>query len=180
MHSVLDRLENTNDATRKAQWPGVARAFYKWDAQIQEQSLLWRDLIRGERLPLDLAPLISGDAWKKVRVYRTAVETLKAPLIVGGVFTALLVTGGALLASGANYAGLTAALSILGALGLTSAGLYARAKAEMTSLVASLRLAVDQQRVKEAPTCVQGSVLQPPPRSPSNESRQADPSCACW
>jgi hypothetical protein len=246
IQQALEGLENTNEARRRSRWPAVARAFYRWDAQIQDtlvvratqaaayqlgralaetywalnpdlpdnemgswrfllgpsrqetvgrlvarlsayigpliaaaiqssfapwcvlasdadrrraegvrsalyqQGLLWRDLIRGERLPLDLAPLSGGDAWKKVGVYRKAVETLKAPLIVGGFFAALLVTGGALLASGVKYPGLTAAIGILGALGVTSASLYARAKAEMTSLVGSLRLAVDQQRVREA------------------------------
>jgi len=66
------------------------------------------------------------------------------------VFAALLVVGGALLASGAKYPGLTTAISILGALGLTSASLYARAKAGLTSLLGNLKLAVDQQRVRQA------------------------------
>jgi hypothetical protein len=255
MRDIVDRLENTNAATRQTRWVTVARAFYKWDAQLQDalvvpaqraaayqlgralaetywaldperpddemgswgflfgverretverlvarlsaylgplvtaaidgsfadwcqlaaaphrrvegdvrvalyqQGLLWRDLIRGERQPLALAPLTSGDAWRKVGVYSKAVETLRAPLIVGGLFAALLVAGGALLASGATHPWLTTALSILGALGLTSAGLYARAKAQLTSLLGSLRLAVDKQRVREAAT------ICPPPTS---------------
>lgn len=117
---------------------------------LYQQGLLWRDLIRGERQPLDLAPLTSGDAWKKIRGYRTAVETLKVPLIVSAVFAALLVTGGALLAASVTYPGLAAAIAILGALGVTSAGLYARAKAELTSLLASLSLAVDKERARQA------------------------------
>jgi hypothetical protein len=48
---------------------------------LAQQGLLWRDLIRGERQPLDLPPLTSHDAWKEVHVYRQAVETLKAPLM---------------------------------------------------------------------------------------------------
>jgi hypothetical protein len=49
------------------------------DARVSlyQQGLLWRDLIRGERQPLDLAPLTSGDAWRKVGVYSKAVETLR-------------------------------------------------------------------------------------------------------
>lgn len=246
MRNVVDRLENTNAANREAQWPAVARAFYKLDAKIQDalvvpatraaayqlgralaethwalhpelaeqemgswafllgspreqtigrlvarlsaylgplvtaaidgsfsawcelardanrrnapgvrealyqQGLLWRDLIRGERLPLDLAPLTSGEAWKKIHAYRQAVGTLKAPLAAAGGFALLLGVGGALLASRTNYPGLTTAISILAALGITSAGLYARAKAEMTALRESLRLAVDQERVRQA------------------------------
>jgi hypothetical protein len=262
IRTVVDRLENTNAATRRAQWPAVAQAFYAWDAQIQDalvvaatraaayqlgralaethwaldpeladdemgswafllgpprqqtvmrlvarlsaylgplvtaaiekslkdwcelagdagrratpevrpalyrQGLLWRDLIRGERQPLDLAPLTGGDAWKKVGVYRRAVATLKTPLIVGGVFAALLIAGGALLVSGAKHPGLTTAISILGALGVTTAGLYARAKAEMTSLLASLRLAVDQQRVRQPASLCPPLTAAPPRKSP--------------
>jgi type II secretory pathway pseudopilin PulG len=81
------------------------------------------------------------------------------------LFAALLVAGGALLASGAKHPWLTTAISILGALGLTSAGLYARAKAQLTSLLESLRLAVDKQRVREAATiCPPPTSLEPGPK----------------
>lgn len=133
---------------------------------LYQQGLLWRDLIRGERLPLDLTPLAAGDAWRKVGVDGKALETLRAPLIVGGLFAALLVAGGALLASGVKYPGVTTAISILGALGVTSAGLYARAKAQLTSLLESLRLAVDKQRVREAAT-----ICPPPPALESAPNR---------
>jgi hypothetical protein len=143
---------------------------------LYQQGLLWRDLIRGERQPLDLAPLTSGDAWRQVGVYRKAVETLKAPLIIGGVFAALLIAGGALLVSGAKHPGLTTAISILGALGVTTAGLYARAKAEMTSLLGSLRLAVDQQRVRQpASLCPpMPAPPQPPNRRPTTSERASE------
>jgi hypothetical protein len=246
IRDVIACLEDTDAATRRAQWPEVADAFYSWDAQLQDalvvpaicaaayqlgralgdtywaldperseqdmgswaflfgsyrqqtlerliarlsaylgplvtialeesfnawnelaadpdrrseegvraalyqQGLLWRDLIRGERQPLDLAPLTATDAWKEISVYRKAFETLKVPLIVGVAFAALLAGGGALLASGTAYPGLTSAFAILGALGVTSAGLYARSKAELTSLLTNLRLAVEKQRVRQA------------------------------
>jgi hypothetical protein len=117
--------------------------------KLYEQGLLWRDLIRGERQPLDLAPPTATSAWKEVAVYSKAVDALKAPLIAGGCFAALFVIGGALLVNGAKYPWLTSSVSIFGAIGLTSAGLYARAKAELTSLLADLRLAVDEQRVRQ-------------------------------
>lgn len=130
------------DATRRSE-EDVRAALYR-------QGLLWRDLIRGERQPLDLAPLTATDAWRQISVYRKAFETLKVPLIVGAVFAALLAVAGALLASGAAYPGLTSAFAVLGALGITSAGLYARSKAELISLLTNLRLAVDKQRVRQA------------------------------
>jgi len=36
---------------------------------LYQQGLLWKDLIRGERQPLDLAPLTGDDAWKEIGVY---------------------------------------------------------------------------------------------------------------
>jgi hypothetical protein len=246
MRSVTEGLENTNDAQRRQLWPGVARAFYSWDAQLQdklvvdatpaaayqlgralaetywalvparsdqemgswlfvlgprrvetverllarlsaylgplvqaaisssfeawsllasdqerreadgvlrklyEQGLLWRDLARGERDPLHLAPPASGDPWKRVSAYAKAARALKAPLITGALFAAMLVAGAALLASGAKYPWLTTALSIVGALGVTSAGLYAKAKARLTSLLNELRLKLDEERVRSA------------------------------
>jgi sulfite exporter TauE/SafE len=82
--------------------------------------------------------------------YRKAVKALKGPLIVGGFFATLLTVGGALLASGAKNPGLTTAVSILGGLGMTSAGLCARAKAQLTSLLSTPRLELDKQKVREA------------------------------
>ena len=263
MRSVTERMENTNKTERQNQWTAVARAFYKWDAEIQDalivpatqaaayqlgralaetywaldpersdnemgswaflfgderqrtvarllarlsayldplaiaainhsfqawctlaadqtqrntnktrpalyrQGLLWRDLARGERQPLDLAPLSGTAAWNSVCAYRQAVETLKGPLLAGGLFTTFLVAGGAFLASGARYAWLTAALSILGALGVTSAGLYARAKAQITSLAANLQLAVNQERVSQGATLCPAEQQSAPSAAPA-------------
>ncbi|HLM85225.1 MAG TPA: hypothetical protein VK272_03450 [Solirubrobacteraceae bacterium] len=118
--------------------------------RLYEQGVLWRDLIRGERQPLELPRPVVTDPWREVAGYRKAVKALKGPLIVGGFFAALLIVGGALLASGAKDPWLTTAVSILGGLGVTSAGLYARAKAQLTSLLSTLRLELDKQKVREA------------------------------
>jgi hypothetical protein len=118
--------------------------------KLYEQGLLWRDLIRGERQPLELPRPVATDPWREVAGYRKAVKALQGPLIVGGVFAALLILGGALLASGPKNPGLTTAVSIFGGLGVTSAGLYARAKAQLTSLLSTLRLELDKQKVREA------------------------------
>jgi hypothetical protein len=126
------------------------------DARLKlfQQGLLWRDLIRGEMLPLDLDPLSVGDAWRKVAVYRKAIVALRVPVVFGTTGALLLIGGSALLASGAKYHALTTALSVAGLLGITSAGLYARAKAQLTSLLSELRTAVDEQRVRQAATLV--------------------------
>jgi hypothetical protein len=126
--------------------PAVLRCLY-------EQGLLWRDLVRGERDPLQLAPPAAGDPWKKVSVYTKAAEALKAPLITAGISTLLLLVSATVIANGGKYTWLATPITILGALGVTSAGLYARAKAQLTSLLDELQLKVDEQRVRSAASC---------------------------
>ena len=54
------------------------------------------------------------------------------------------------LASGTSHTWVTAAISVLGALGLRSAGLYAKAKTQITSLFSTLTQKVKQERVRQA------------------------------
>lgn len=128
------------------------------DVQVDlfRQGLLWRDLVRGERQPADL--LVNkdldvpagADIWKDLQLYRDAVRSLMWPLIGGVVGVALMVVGAALLAGGASNTGLTTAISILGVVGLTSASLYAKAKAQVTSLLSNLRQKIQTERVSQA------------------------------
>jgi hypothetical protein len=55
-----------------------------------------------------------------------------------------------LLASSAKHPWATTGVSILGGFGVTSAGLYARTKAQLTSLLSTLRHELDKQKVREA------------------------------
>lgn len=119
-------------------------------AKLYEQGLLWRYLVRGEGEPTDLGIPDAKDVWRQLAIYRQVVETLKAPLAFGAIFAILLVAGGALLASGNSAKGLGTAITILGALGLTSASLYGRAKTQLTSLVSTLRQRVQVVQVERA------------------------------
>jgi hypothetical protein len=142
-------------------WSALGRDATRRDgAEVQaalfRQGLLWRDLIRGERSSQDLQ--LGGDAkasatvkvWKDLKLYETAFVSLRGPLIGGLVSVALLAGGGAFLASGSGSTFATTIAGILGALGLTSAGLYARAKAGVTSLLANLNQTVEIERVHRA------------------------------
>jgi len=136
------------DATRRTQ-PGVA-------ADLFRQCLLWRDLVRGERQPQDLplntdveAPA-SAEVWKNLKLYRVALSSLKLPLLGGIAGIVALIAGASLLASGAGHTGFSTAIGLLGALGVTSASLYAHAKADVTSLLANLRKKVEVERVRQA------------------------------
>lgn len=129
--------------------PGVPGALF-------QQGLLWRDLVRGERQPEDLltnkdlnAPP-TAEVWKELKLYRVAAESLKWPLITGVVGAVLLAGGAALLAGGNGRTGLTTAISVLGLLGLTSAGMYAKAKTQVTSLFSHLSERVRQERIRQA------------------------------
>jgi hypothetical protein len=125
-------------------------------SDLFRQGLLWRDLVRGERQPQDL-PLNtdvdtppSAEIWKDLKLYRVALASLRLPLLGGMISVAALVAGATLLASGASHTGWSTAISILGALGVTSASIYARAKADVTSLLANLRAKVEVDRVRQA------------------------------
>lgn len=131
-----------NDHQRRIQ-PAVAPMLY-------QQGLLWRDLVRGERQPLELSTPKAKDVWRQLSMYREAATTLMVPLIIGALGAIALLAGGAVLASGSASSGLGTAIAILGALGLTSASLYARAKSELTSLLGNLRHQVQVEQVQQA------------------------------
>lgn len=125
------------------------------------QGLLWRGLIRGEvstanlelvdhQLVVNRKAQGVNRAWKNLKLYQTAIATLRVPLAGGVVGIALLAGGGAALASGSISPALSTLAGILGALGVTSAGLYARAKAEVTSLFSNLSQTVEVERVQQA------------------------------
>ncbi len=145
---LADWSRLAGDATRRAQ-PGVT-------ADLFRQCLLWRDLVRGERQPQDLplntdvdAPP-SAEVWKDLKLYRVALSSLRLPLLGGVAGIGALVVGATLLASGAGHTGWSTAIGLLGALGVTSASLYAHAKADVTSLLANLRKKVEIERVRQA------------------------------
>jgi hypothetical protein len=123
---------------------------------LYKQGLLWRDLVRGERQTADLSLSVGLEAppvavvWRELGLYKQALSSLRVPLIIGLFGAAVLALGGLLLASGTGNNGLSTAISILGALGLTSASLYARAKANITSLVTDLTRKVEAERVRQA------------------------------
>lgn len=123
-------------------------------SDLYRQGLLWRDLVRGEQAPSDLALTKPGSApppagiWSDLKLYQNALVTLRVPLVIGVISVGALVAGAALLAAGASTPAVGTVVGILGAVGLTSSGLYARAKAEVTSLVSSLEQTVRIARVQ--------------------------------
>jgi hypothetical protein len=125
-------------------------------ADLYLQGLMWRDLIRGERQPGDLDQPDARDVWRDLSLYSTVFKTLRLPIILGLLAAGLLITGAALLAGNGASKSLSTVLSIVGGLGITSAGLYARAKSDLTSVFRTVRERVDLERVRRgASTCPQ-------------------------
>ena len=117
---------------------------------LYRQGLLWRDMVRGERQSDDLDQPSATDVWNDMSLYKHAALALRGPLTLAGAGALMMILGAALLASGSLGSGLSTAISIVGALGLTSAGLYGRAKANLTSMLASIRQEVQLERVRRA------------------------------
>jgi hypothetical protein len=126
------------------------------DVDLYRQGLMWRDLVRGERRPQDLAlnedveAPTTADVWKVLHLYRYAVKSLWIPLTAGLVSIAALTAGAAVLASGSGSSTWSTAISVLGALGVTSAALYAHAKTDVTSLLGNLKKRIEIERVRLA------------------------------
>jgi hypothetical protein len=119
--------------------------------RLYEQCLLWKDLITGESQPSDLPHKAKAhEVWNELGLYKEVWQALRSPLTAAAIAALVLAAGGALLASAATSKALSTFVSILGAIGLTSAGLYARAKAQVTAISTTVHTAVELQKVRRA------------------------------
>ncbi len=112
------------------------------------QGLIWRDLIRGERRPEDLAA-----EHGKIKSLGVVVPVLRAfylQIIIGLVALAALVIGAAHLAANAGNTDHNVVVGILGTFGVTATTVYTRAKAQATSLIDELSGAYARDRATQA------------------------------
>lgn len=117
---------------------------------LYKQGLLWRDLVRGERRPEDL--VVRKGVAGRVGVILPFLRAFWPQLLIGVVAVAALVVGASQLTTSSGSKSGDTLISILGGLGVTSASLYARAKATATSTLGALRKAFDADRVGAAAT----------------------------
>jgi hypothetical protein len=115
-----------------------------------QQGLLWRDLIRGERRPSDL--VLRRRLLGRVGIIVPLLRTFWPQLLLAIAAVIALVGGASQLAASSGSKSSNTLISILGGLGITSAGLYARAKATATAAIATLRKGFEADRVGEAAT----------------------------
>lgn len=151
--ALIERLSDYVDPLRRAAVIGSLEAWRKvahdpsWRVadepgleRLYGQTVLWRDLVRGERDADESA----GDPsqLRNIGVLVPILRTFWAQLLVGGLSIALAVGGAALLFDDSTESGLL--LTILGGLGITATSLYAQAKASALRLVERMRLSFEE------------------------------------
>jgi hypothetical protein len=139
-------LDQWGDVADDEQWRNQPDA----RRQLYVQGLLWRDLIRGERRPQDLDPVPVGDLVEEVQLVRKLWSAFWPQLALGLLGGAALVGGVIGLAAGFKDRGIATAFAVLGALGITVTGAYARAKANAASVLATVRETIERERVGRA------------------------------
>jgi hypothetical protein len=120
-------------------------------SRLYQQGVLWRDLIRGEQRPSDLVHTRGEVA--RIAVLPSVLKNFRWEIIIAGVAAAGLAVAGTAVAQGSSSWGSTIAVFLSG-IGLTAAGLFARAKATATSLVEQLNQEVAKAQIARAGTCV--------------------------
>jgi hypothetical protein len=149
--AVLAAITGPLPAWQKLAHEPDRRAATEVQTRLYEQCLLWKDLITGESQPADLPNKATAhDVWNELGLYKEVWQALRTPLIAAAISVLLLAGGGAALASAATNKALSTAVSIFGAIGLTSASLYARAKAQFTSISTTIHQALELQKVRRA------------------------------
>jgi hypothetical protein len=116
---------------------------------LHEQMLVWQDLILAERDPHSL--LSSKPHWELLKSFGEIWAIFWPQLVAGTVSVIVLAVAAALLGSNALH-GLGAFLAVLGAFGVTTAGLQASLKDYVHQLLARLRQAAYQDLVSTAVT----------------------------
>jgi len=164
--ATLKRLaKRLADYFRPHTGPGLSSSLDLWqraaaDAELRErastrtslvlQTKRWRDLLLTGLDPKTLLP--PGRFLGRARQVRRLLQAFWPEVLVGGSFALLVALGAAWLASTGNHHGWATLMSVLGAIGLTSSTLLAKAKNEAQDLVGHLRSALDADLVRDAVT----------------------------
>ena len=143
-------LGSSLDVWRSAAADDGLREKAETRSALVAQTRRWRDLLLTDLDPTTLLPPERFLA--RARRVRTIVHSFWPELLVGAVFTLLAALGAAWLVSSGNHQGLATLMSVLGAVGLTSSTLLARAKNEAQDLVGHLRAKLDADVVRDAVT----------------------------
>jgi hypothetical protein len=144
--AVCESLDAWGEVASEPAWrqqPNARRFLFR-------QGLLWRDLVRGERRPEDLT--LTRGVIGRIGMILPVLRAFWPQILIGVLAVAALVVGASQLAAETGSKSGNTLLSILGGLGLTSASLYARAKAAATSTFDALRRAFEAERVGAAAT----------------------------
>lgn len=144
--AVSASLDSWGEVASDEQWRNSPDA----RKRLYAQGLLSRDLIRSERRPQDLDPVRVGDLIEEVQLFRKLWSAFWPQLALGLLGAAVLVAGVIGLAAGIKDRAIATAFAVLGALGITVTGAYARAKANAASVLATVRETIERERVGRA------------------------------
>ncbi len=120
--------------------------------QLYAQGLLWRDLIRGERKAEDLDPVPISDLLQGVKLISKLWSAFWPQLLLGLLGAAVLIAGVAGLVAGSENRSIATVFAVLGVLGVTLTGAYAKAKANAASVLATVQATIERDRVGRAAT----------------------------
>ena len=146
--AVSASLESWGEVAADERWRSQPDA----RTQLYAQGLLWRDLIRGERRAEDLDPVPVADLLEEVQLIRKLWSAFWPQLVLGLLGAAVLVAGVVGLVAGTENRSIATAFAVFGVLGVTITSAYARAKANAASVLATIRDAIERDRVGRAAT----------------------------
>jgi hypothetical protein len=126
----------------------TVRAKAETQKALVDQTRRWRDLLLTGLDPLTLVPPQTFLA--RARQARHVLRSFWPELSVGLAGALLAAGAAALLASAKHHDSLAAFLAVIGAFGITTSGLVARAKTQAQALVTEFRNALDADLVIEA------------------------------
>jgi hypothetical protein len=112
------------------------------------QARRWRDLLLTGLDPITL--VAPSDLLAKARQLRHVLRAFWPELTVAATGAALAAIAAGLLASAKNHNSLAAVLAVIGAFGVTTSTLIARAKSQAQALVGELKTALDAELIIDA------------------------------
>ncbi len=154
--AVLVSLDAWADVIQRGDWASDEVAM----AALPRQSAVWHDLVLAERSPQSLL----SNRPRNIARYRYSVLPVLGKflpqILLGGAFLVLLAIGGFVISRGefgkpgsagsSTFIGLLA--TVLGLLGVTTAGATARLKSVSTGVIEKMRLAIDADVISTAAT----------------------------
>jgi hypothetical protein len=140
--ALVESLRSWGEVASNPAWRAADGA----QSCLYEQVTLWRDLMRREREPRDLAP--SAKAALDIGLVLPLLKAFRVQIVITLFSVAALILGASVIAS--PHVGVV--VTVLGGLGITTSGLYARAATNARGLFERIRFGYESRLVVAAAT----------------------------